>query len=148
VDARVPDRLWPLVDRLLKAHVVLYRSTGGLIDHRFPGAPPMLLVDHIGAKTGKRRTTPLAYLTDGKDLVLVASKGGHPRHPAWFHNLKAHPDTMVQVGPRRSSVRARVATPEERARLWPKVVDMYGGYSGYQERTTREIPLVILSPRT
>jgi deazaflavin-dependent oxidoreductase (nitroreductase family) len=107
----------------------------------------MLLLDHVGARSGKRRTAPLAYLRDGDDVVLVASKGGHPRHPAWFHNLRAHPDTTVQIGSSRRAVRARVASSEERARLWPQVVELYEGYAAYQRRTDREIPLVVLSPR-
>ena len=81
------------------------------------------------------------------DLVLVASKGGYPKNPAWFHNLKAHPDTVVQVGREKRPVHARVATPEERERLWPRVVDNYSGYAEYQKRTDRQIPLVILEPR-
>jgi deazaflavin-dependent oxidoreductase (nitroreductase family) len=85
--------------------------------------------------------------SDAGNLVIVASKGGNPRHPAWFHNLRANPDVTIQVGSKRRPVRARVATPQERARLWPKVVATYGGYKGYQERTEREIPLVILEPR-
>jgi F420H(2)-dependent quinone reductase len=143
----VVDRLSPLLNQAVKGHVLAYRATGGLVGHRVPGAPPMLLLDHVGAKSGKHRTTPLAYLGDGEDLVLVASKGGSPRHPAWFHNLRANPDTTVQVGSGRRAVRARVATAEERARLWPKVVEMYRGYRHYQRRTEREIPLVILEPR-
>ena len=107
----------------------------------------MLLLDHVGARTRRRRTTPLVYLEDGRDLVIVASKGGHPRHPAWLHNLRANPETTVQVGAERRRVRARVATPEERARLWPRVVKVWPGYRTYQERTEREIPLVILEPR-
>jgi deazaflavin-dependent oxidoreductase (nitroreductase family) len=83
-------------------------------------------------------------LADGEDLVIVASKGGHPRHPAWFHNLRANPATTFQVGSERRTVRARVTTPKERERLWPRVVQAYGGYASYQERTEREIPLVIL----
>jgi F420H(2)-dependent quinone reductase len=143
----VVDRLSPLLNQAVKGHVLAYRATGGLVGHRVPGAPPMLLLDHVGAKSGKHRTTPLAYLGDGEDLVLVASKGGSPRHPAWFHNLRAYPDTTAQVGSERRAVRARVATAEQRARLWPKVVQMYPGYRHYQRRTEREIPLVILEPR-
>jgi deazaflavin-dependent oxidoreductase (nitroreductase family) len=79
--------------------------------------------------------------------VIVASKGGHPRHPSWYHNLRANPDTTVQVGSERRNVHARVANPEERKRLWPMAVDTYSGYTGYQRRTDREIPLVILAPR-
>jgi deazaflavin-dependent oxidoreductase (nitroreductase family) len=126
---------------------VAYRLTGGLIGHRFPGAPPSLLLDHVGAKSGTKRTTPLTYLRDGDDFVIVASKGGHPSNPGWFYNLRANPDTTVQVGSKRRPVHARVANPEERTRLWPKVVEIYSGYAGYQKRTDREIPLVILEPR-
>jgi F420H(2)-dependent quinone reductase len=141
------DHMWPVLRRLMKGHTVAYRATGGLVGHRFPGAPPSLLLDHVGAKSGTRRTTPLTYLRDGDDFVIVASKGGNPRNPAWFHNLRANPDVTVQVGSRRRPVYARVATHEERERLWPKVVETYGGYADYQRRTAREIPLVILEPR-
>jgi F420H(2)-dependent quinone reductase len=131
----------------MRGHTTAYRLTGGLVGHRFPFAPPSLLLDHVGAKTGTVRTTPLTYLADGDNLVLVASKGGNPRNPAWYHNLRAHPDVTVQVGSKRLAVEARVATAAERKRLWPKVVDLYGGYADYQRRTEREIPLVILEPR-
>jgi F420H(2)-dependent quinone reductase len=105
---RAIDRLSPLFNNLTQGHTLLYRATAGLIGHRFPGGPPMLLLDRVGAKSGRRRTTPLAYLADGEDLVIVASKGGHPRHPAWFHNLRANPATTIQVGSERRTVRARV----------------------------------------
>jgi deazaflavin-dependent oxidoreductase (nitroreductase family) len=127
-------------------HAVLYRTTHGVIGHRFPGMPRMLLLDHVGARTGTRRTTPLVYFTDGDDLVIVASRGGSPRNPAWFHNLRANPDASVQIGSERRGVHARVATAAERERLWPKAVQTYSGYQGYQQRTEREIPLVILEP--
>jgi deazaflavin-dependent oxidoreductase (nitroreductase family) len=146
MEIRIPSSLWPLFDRLFKGHVALYRWTNGVIGHRFPGAPPMLLLDHVGAKTGKLRTTPLAYITDGDDYVIVASKGGHPKNPAWFHNVLASPNVRIQVGARRMTVRGRTATSGERERLWPKVVETYPGYQGYQDRTSREIPLVILEP--
>jgi deazaflavin-dependent oxidoreductase (nitroreductase family) len=141
------DRSWPVLRRLMGIHAHVYRLTRGMVGHRFPGAPPMLLLEHVGAKSGTRRTTPLVYVDDPPDIVLVASKGGHPRHPAWYHNLRANPDTIVQVGSERRPVHARVATPEERERLWPKAVATYSGYEGYQRRTQREIPLVILESR-
>jgi deazaflavin-dependent oxidoreductase (nitroreductase family) len=141
------DRSWPLLRRLMGGHTTLYRATNGLIGHRTPGLPPALLLDHVGAKSGTHRTSPLVYGRDGANFVLVASKGGYPKNPAWFHNLLAHPDTAVQVGSRRQDVHARVATGEERARLWALMLGVYGGYADYQRRTKREIPLVILEPR-
>jgi deazaflavin-dependent oxidoreductase (nitroreductase family) len=107
----------------------------------------MLLLEHVGAKSGVRRTSPLAYVRDGDDVVLVASKGGYPKNPAWYYNLQAHPETTVQIGSEKRDVRARVATPAERERLWPKAVETYGGYADYQARTERTIPLVILERR-
>ena len=141
------DRSWPVLRRLMGVHTQVYRLTGGVIGHRFPGTPPMLLLDHVGAKSGIKRTIPLVYVGDGKNVVLVASKGGHPKNPAWYHNLRANPDTQVQIGSERRLVQARVANAEERKRLWPKAVATYSGYRGYQERTDREIPLVILERR-
>jgi F420H(2)-dependent quinone reductase len=141
------DRNWPLLRRIMGGHTAVYRLTGGLIGHWTPGAAPTLLLDHVGAKSGQKRTSPLSYIRDGDSYVLVASKGGYPQNPAWFHNLKANPDTQVQVKHRKVPVRARVATPEERERLWPEVVKAYKGYAVYQKRTEREIPLVILEPR-
>lgn len=143
----VADRTWPLLHRVMGAHTVAYRLTGGLVGHRIPLLPRMLLLEHVGAKSGRKRTSPLVYFRDGENIVLVASKGGFPKHPAWFHNLRANPDTRVQVGHRRPLVRARVATDAERERLWPKAVETYGGYAEYQERTERKIPLVVLEPR-
>lgn len=141
------DRSWPFLRRFMGLHTQAYRLSGGLIGHRFPGAPPMLLLDHVGAKSGVQRTSPLVYVEDGDNVVLVASKGGHPRNPAWYHNLRSNPDTVIQIGRERRPVRARVATAQERRTLWPKALATYAGYRGYQERTKREIPLVILEPR-
>jgi F420H(2)-dependent quinone reductase len=141
------DRSWPVLRRLAGVHTFAYRASNGLLGHRIPGLPPMLLLDHLGAKSSIKRTVPLLYIRDGDDLVLVASKGGFPQHPAWFHNLRANPDTTVQVGSERRAVHARVATAEERERLWPRVVEAYTGYETYQSRTGRKIPLVILERR-
>jgi deazaflavin-dependent oxidoreductase (nitroreductase family) len=141
------DRIWPLLTRLMGGHTAVYRATNGRIGHRHPGLPPMLLLDHVGARSGTERTSPLVYVRDGEDYVLVASKGGFPKHPGWYHNLRANPDATIQVGSRRLAVHARVATPKERERLWPMAVRTYRGYTGYQQRAGREIPLVILSPR-
>jgi deazaflavin-dependent oxidoreductase (nitroreductase family) len=106
----------------------------------------MLLLDHVGARSGTLRTSPLLYVPDGENLVLVASKGGFPRNPAWFHNLRANPETYVQVGGERRRVRARVASAAERPRLWDLAVAVWPGYEDYRRRTDREIPLVVLEP--
>ena len=128
-------------------HTLVYKASGGRIGHTAPGMPTILLLDHVGAKSGTKRTSPLLYVRDGDDVVIVASKGGFPKHPAWFHNLMANPDTTVQIGPEHRAVHARVATPEERERLWPKAIKSYPGYRDYIARTDREIPLVVLEPR-
>ena len=128
-------------------HARIYRATRGLVGHRFPGLPPFLVLEHLGAKSGKRRSTPLLYIQDGRSYVVIASKGGHPRHPGWYHNLRANPDITIQVGPRRMPVRARVASAEERSRLWRRAVGVYRPYADYQRRTEREIPVVVLEPQ-
>jgi F420H(2)-dependent quinone reductase len=130
-------------------HALAYRASGGRIGHVLPGVPGrMLLLDHVGARTGTRRTSPLLYFRDGENVVIVASKGGFPKHPAWFHNLMANPDTTAQIRSERLSVHARLATAKERERLWPRVIQSYRGYADYQRRSRgREIPLVILEPR-
>lgn len=143
------DRVWPLTRRFMGVHTFLYRASGGRLGHTVPGVGGrMLLLDHVGAKSGTRRTSPLLYFKDGDDLVIVASKGGFPKHPAWYHNLMAHPDTEVQVGAEHRAVHARVADAAERKRLWPVALKQYHGYADYQARSKgREIPLVILQPR-
>jgi len=144
----IGDKIWPVTRRVMGGHTFLYKATGGLIGHRVPFAPPTLLLDHVGAKSGTKRTNPLTYFRDGDAYVIVASKGGYPKNPAWFHNLKANPDTTVQVGHRKIPVHARVATDAERERLWPRAVETYSGYADYQQRSKgRQIPLVILAPR-
>jgi len=144
----IVDRNWRTLNKAAAAHVAIYRATNGRLGQRFLGsAAPMLLLDHVGAHSGVQRTTPLVYLATGSDLVLVASKSGHPNNPAWYHNLLAHPETTVQVGRERRPVRARVADPAERTRLWPEVVRLLSIFDTYQQRTEREIPLVILEPR-
>jgi deazaflavin-dependent oxidoreductase (nitroreductase family) len=144
---RLADRSWPLLRQAIGGHTTVYRATRGLIGHRVPGFAPMLLLDHVGARSGRLRTTPLVYGRDGDSLILVASKGGYPRNPAWFHNLMANPDTTVQVGSRLIPVHARRASAAERERLWALMVGVYGGYEDYRRRTEREIPLVVLEPR-
>lgn len=127
------------------AHTAVYRLTGGKLGAKM-GKSPVLLLETVGRKSGTRRTIPLLYLSDGDRLVIVASKGGAPRDPDWWLNLKAKPRTMVEVGPRRLTVEAKQAGPEERARLWPKLTAMYPGYDAYQKKTAREIPVIVMRP--
>ncbi|MDO3649673.1 nitroreductase family deazaflavin-dependent oxidoreductase [Nocardia mangyaensis] len=130
-------------------HRALLKVTGGRIGNQIFGMPSLELTT-IGRKSGTPRpvmlTTPII---DGDTVVVVASRGGDPTHPAWFLNLRDNPEVEVSLaqGPRKPML-AHVATPEERAQLWPRVVSAYKGYGDYQTKTTREIPLVLLTPRT
>jgi F420H(2)-dependent quinone reductase len=136
--------------RSTKIHVALYRRSSGKFGGHLPGWPEarIVLVDHTGAKSGAKRTSPLMYLEDGDAVAVVASKAGQPTNPAWFHNLKANPDTTIQIGSAVREVRAHVATDEERDRLWPKFVAFYPGYDFFQSNAKgRKIPIVILEPR-
>ncbi len=134
-----------LVNTMVKANVAIYRRTNGRIGNKVKGAP-VLLLDHVGRKSGKHRTAPLLYLIDAQNVVIVASRGGSEAMPAWWFNLKAHPTTTIQIGKERRKVTARQASPEEKAALWPRLVEMFPDYAVYQSRTAREIPVVILSP--
>ena len=136
--------------RSTKIHVAMYRRSGGRIGGHLPGWPAarILLLDHVGARTGSRRTSPLMFHQDGETVAVVASKAGQPTHPAWFHNLVANPEVTIQVGSQVRQVRARVASDEERDSLWPKFVAFYPGYDFYQRTAQgRRIPIVILEPR-
>ena len=132
---------------LTRLNTLAYRASGGRLGGTFDRAP-VLLLHHVGRKSGEARVAPLVYLPDGDDLVIVASYGGSPKHPAWFHNVTAAPETTIELGRERRPVVARVASAEERARLWPTLVGMYPAFADYQARTGgREIPLVVLKSR-
>ena len=129
-----------------RLHVLLYRASGGRVGARFGKGVPVLLLTTTGRKSGKRRTTPLLYLEDGNRYVVVASVGGAPTHPAWYLNLRSNPSATIRIGSRELAVSAETAAPEERARLWSRATQMYPQYDGYQAKTKREIPVVILTP--
>lgn len=133
------------VKRWSAFHKHLYRLSRGRLGRRLVDND-MLLLTTTGRRTGKEHTVPLLYLTDGPRLVVVASYGGRPIHPAWFLNLEHEPNVTVQIGARAMAMTARSAGPEERAHWWPRIVDAYDGYSTYQSRTDREIPIVFLEP--
>src|SRR5947209_14317793 len=137
---------WTLFNRMSAANVRLYRLSGGRLGNHI-GRAPVLLLHHVGRRSGKARVSPLLYLEDGDRLVVVASKGGFDQDPAWFRNLIASPETEVEVGRERRRVRARQAGQEERDALWPRLVEMYPAYADYQRSTDRAIPVVVLDPR-
>lgn len=125
-------------------HNTLYRASGGKIGGRMRGAPVLLLTVR-GRKSGKRRTAPLLYGRDGDRYVVIASKGGDPKHPAWYLNLRGN-EADIQVGREQLHVRARDAEGEERERLWAEMVGVYAPYADYEQKTTRKIPVVVLEP--
>jgi F420H(2)-dependent quinone reductase len=131
----------------LLVHQWLYEATDGRVGASV-GGRPMLLLRTVGRRSGQQRTSALLYVREGDAYAVIASKGGDPRHPGWFHNLSAQPNVELQAGRQRIPVRARVAEGEERSRLWAEADRVNkGGYSAYQARTTREIPVVVLEPR-
>ncbi|MFD3747277.1 nitroreductase family deazaflavin-dependent oxidoreductase [Nocardia sp. NPDC058633] len=130
-------------------HRALLTVSGGHLGNSVFGMPSLQLTT-IGRKSGTPRKVMLtAPIIDGDTIVIVASRGGDPTHPAWFLNLRDNPNVEVSLrnGPERPMT-AQVATPDERAELWPRVVAAYKGYADYQTNTSREIPLVLLTPRT
>ena len=120
-----------------------FRSSGGKVGGDFEGAP-LLLLHTTGAKSGKERVNPMMYLPDDGRLVVFASKAGAPTNPDWYHNLVANPKASVEVGTDTIDVNARVATGEERERLWSRQKELYPGFAEYEAKTTREIPVIVL----
>ncbi|HEX6585653.1 MAG TPA: nitroreductase family deazaflavin-dependent oxidoreductase [Solirubrobacterales bacterium] len=139
------SRFWWFWERFTDFHTLVYKTSRGRIGGTAYGAP-IALVESVGRKSGKRRTHPLICRADGENLVLVASKGGIDRNPAWYLNLKANPETTAWWKGRKRRFRARDATDAERERLWPMMVEIYRPYEGYQRRTERKIPVVVLEP--
>jgi len=129
---------------LLTVHQWLYENSDGRIGATL-GGRPMLLLRTVGRRTGQPRTAALLYVRDGDAYVVIASKGGSPHHPGWFHNLMAQPNAQIQVGRERMPVHARVAKGKERSRLWARADEVnQGQYAVYQSRTSRIIPVVVL----
>ena len=124
-------------------HAQRYLATNGEDGHLWRGVPTLALTT-IGRKTGTPRRTMLIYGRDGDRYLLVASQGGAPQHPQWYQNLVAQPEVGVQVLAERFTARARTATPEEKARLWPTMTALWPAFDEYQAKTSRDIPLVIL----
>jgi deazaflavin-dependent oxidoreductase (nitroreductase family) len=128
------------------SHLALFRASRGRLGGSL-GAVKVLFLHHVGRKSGKQRVSPLLYIEDAGNIAIIGSKGGHARHPAWFHNLMAGPDTVAELGTERRSVHARVAEGPERDRLWAQAVSVWPDYERYTARTDRKIPVVVLEPR-
>ncbi|MBW2942725.1 nitroreductase family deazaflavin-dependent oxidoreductase [Zhongshania sp. CAU 1632] len=128
-------------------HVKRYRESGGEVGHIWNGVTALLLTT-IGRKSGALRIQPMIYGRDGSDFIVIASKGGSPNHPAWYLNLTSNPSAEIQVKNKIMKVSARVAKGLERERLWDLMTSLWPNYDQYQERTDREIPVVVLTPAT
>ena len=136
----------PLIKLFAQLNAAVYRMSGGRVMGKF-GTSDICVVRMQGAKTGRWRDVPLMYVPNGEGVVLVASLGGAPNNPVWYHNLVAHPDIEVLVKDHTRKLRARVATAPEKASVWPKCVAAYPPYEAYQKKTTRDIPVFICDPR-
>jgi deazaflavin-dependent oxidoreductase (nitroreductase family) len=143
----------PIAARLMTAalrlfshiHLLVYRHTGGAIAGRIYGNPVLLLTT-TGRKTGKKRTTPLAYLNDDDTMIIIGGSAGGVEHPAWWLNLQANPEAEVQVGRRTLRVRATEATQQEQQRLWSRYPSMQARFAFMQRRMSRKIPVIVLHP--
>ena len=127
--------------------IAAYRLSGGRVAGTVPSGAPICLLTTVGRRSGRSRCVPLLFIPDGEDLVVVASRGGMDEHPSWYLNLIADPDVEIEIGRTRVAARARTADPDERARLWPRLVEAYPRFATYQARVRRVIPVVLLRPQ-
>lgn len=136
----------PLLKAIAKIHTLLMRISGGRIGNKM-GGNHILLLHHIGAKSGKKYATPLAYVEDGDAFAIIASAGGQSNHPGWYHNLKANPNATIEIMGEAQSVKAQVAPKEKRDKLWAEITAEFSQFAEYQKKTSREIPIVLLHPQ-
>jgi deazaflavin-dependent oxidoreductase (nitroreductase family) len=137
----------PIIRVLSRLNTWAYRLTNGRIGGTYLHGVPVLLLTVVGRKTGRQLTVPLTYLQDGERMIIAASRAGMDQHPAWYLNLEANPDVVVQTGGTTRPMRAHTADDVERATYWPKLVAVNPDYGAYQARTQRKIPVIILAPR-
>lgn len=131
-----------------RLNVAVYKLSGGRLMNKGPADKPICLVTMTGRKTGKKREIPLMHVRHGDRKILVASLGGISKNPVWYYNLKANPDVTITADGVTGAYRAREVGPEEKARLWPVIVDAYPPYDEYQARTDRDIPVFVCDPVT
>lgn len=129
-----------------KLNVPLYRASRGRLFGKLAGSP-VLLLSTVGRRSGQLRTAPVLYMREGAQMIVIGSNAGNERAPAWSLNLQANPDAEVQVGSKRSLVRARVAEGEERSELWRRINAQYSGFDDYAANTRRNIQVFVLEPR-
>lgn len=141
---KLPPRA--IVKLIAKTHVLLNRMSGGRLFNTL-GGDDVCFVTMTGAKSGRRITMPLMYVPYGQGVLLVASLGGAPKNPVWYHNIVANPDIEVRHRRRRMKLRARLASAEEKPALWPVCDAAYAPYADYRARTTRDIPVFVCEPR-
>lgn len=137
----------PIIRWMSHANTWLYRASGGRLGSTWLRGAPVMLLTTKGRKSGEPRTTPLLYLRDGNDIIIVGSQGGMSKHPLWYFNLEASPDCEVEIGSTCTLMRARRVSDDEKAGLWPRLTQMYRDFDDYQARTERNIPVLRLSPR-
>jgi F420H(2)-dependent quinone reductase len=142
-EAKSPPK-W-ILKTMVAVNVFFYRLTDGKFMGRLKGSP-ICLVTMKGRKSGRELIIPLMYTPHGEDVLIVASLGGAPRHPVWYHNIMAHPDVTIQVGDRVRKMRAHQASTAEKAELWPLCVASYPDFAAYQAKTERDIPLIVCQP--
>ena len=130
---------------ILRVIVFLYNVSGGRIGGKM-GKVPVLLLTTTGRKTGKKRTLPLIYIMDGSAYVITASAGGADKNPGWFFNIRSNPQATIQVKDKHIKVMAEIAGQEKKSELWARLVEVAPNFAGYEKRTSREIPMVILHP--
>ena len=143
-DFGAPPPRW-ILKTVTRLHVGLHRLTGGRLFNRL-GTDEVCFVTMKGAKSGRSLTIPLMYVPYREGVLLVASQGGAPKNPVWYHNLVKHPDIEVNHRGRRMTLRARLARPEEKGALWPVCDRHYAPYADYRKRTTRDIPIFVCEP--
>ncbi len=127
-----------------KAVIDEFRTNGGKVGGHFEEIT-LLLLHTTGAKSGEPRLNPVAYLADGDSYVIIASKGGAPTNPGWYHNVVAHPEITVEVGTEKFQAQAEVVQEPERTELYEKVSTQYPGFAEYEKKTTRVIPVIVLT---
>ena len=149
--APIPPWMTPMVKSIMRWYshynTWIYQKTGGKWGAKFPGGSPVCLITMTGRKTGKKRTTPLIYVPNGEDVILVASQGGLDTHPLWYHNIVANPEVEVTVGKHTRSMVAHQADDEEKLTLWKVITGVHPDFNEYQARTDRDIPVMVCQPK-